>query len=162
MALPQGVIEDEIEVVEVAWDDREAVRLRQMQRDDIAGEFPLSKEPGPPPSVSDCLVFLIARRRGEAQALAAGGLRRVDDKRAEVKRMYVVPQFRGRPLQLGQKIVEALERRARQLGFSQLLLETGTFMAGPRKFYERCGYQQDEAFPPYLDAPQSVFYAKDI
>ena len=56
--------------------------------------------------------FVVCRL--EERPLACGGLCRFDATRAELKRMYVAPEARGRGL--GRRILEALEDEARRLG----------------------------------------------
>src|SRR5213592_1595234 len=53
-----------------------------------------------------------------------GAVRRLDEATAELKRMYVDPSVRGRGI--GRALVEALEREARLLGITRVVLETGT------------------------------------
>ena len=57
-------------------------------------------------------------------AVGCGAVRRLDEATAELKRMYVDPSLRGRGI--GRALVEALEREARLLGVSRMVLETGT------------------------------------
>src|SRR2546421_6504402 len=58
-------------------------------------------------------VFLVVRD-GE-RAVACGGVCRFDEERAEVKRMYVLPEERGRGL--GRRVLGELEAEARRLGY---------------------------------------------
>jgi putative acetyltransferase len=60
-------------------------------------------------------------------AVGCGAVRRLDGTTAELKRMYVAPCVRGRGI--GRALVEALEREARLLGVTKVVLETGTRLA---------------------------------
>lgn len=73
-----------------------------------------------------------------------GGLRRVADGVAEVKRMYVRPGHRGR--RLGAVILTRLIDDARALGYDQLRLDTGPFMAAAHRTYEAAGFVDCEAY----------------
>jgi GNAT superfamily N-acetyltransferase len=89
-----------------------------------------------------------------------GGLRDFGDGRAELKRMYVDPAFRGRGL--GFALVEHLTQHARTLGASRLLLETGARLEAAVRLYERCGFREVERYGEYLDSPQSLCMGKDL
>jgi GNAT superfamily N-acetyltransferase len=77
-------------------------------------------------------------------ALAGGGLKRLDDATCEIKRMYVVPEARGRGL--GKLLLEALEAEARRLGYAVARLDTGPEQPGAQGMYERAGYRAIENF----------------
>jgi GNAT superfamily N-acetyltransferase len=92
-------------------------------------------------------LFLIARLRGEDRAVACGGWRRLGDssEAAELKRMYVHPDVRGRGH--GHEILRALETSAADAGIRRLLLETGRDNTDALALYTRCGYRP---IPPYV------------
>src|ERR1700681_4012549 len=70
-------------------------------------------------------------------ALGCGAVRRLDEATAELKRMYVDPSARGRGI--GRALVEALEREARLLSMTRVVLETGTRLAPAIKLYQAMG-----------------------
>jgi GNAT superfamily N-acetyltransferase len=72
--------------------------------------------------------------------------------------MYVVAD--ARRLGIGAQILAALESEARRRGYDRLRLETGVRQPEAIALYERAGYVRVENFPPYVDAPMSVCYAK--
>ena len=55
--------------------------------------------------------------------VAGGGVKRLSDDMAEIKRMFVVPEARG--LKLGSRILDALEAAAKAEGVRIVRLETG-------------------------------------
>jgi GNAT superfamily N-acetyltransferase len=57
---------------------------------------------------------------------------------AEIKRMYVVPAARRQGL--GRRLLEALEDRARELGYARIRLDTGARQPHAQAMYERAGY----------------------
>lgn len=161
------------EIIPVLWNNPDAERLRKMQREEFNLRYPQDPgEPGVRPSQGDCLLFLLIRQKvdlndesKEYRYVGAGGLRKVDKERIEVKRMFILPEFRGQTYRLADRLISALEHHALQLGFKTLLVETGTFVQQARRFYSRVGFQSCPAFPPYDkkgEAPQSIFLKKEI
>jgi GNAT superfamily N-acetyltransferase len=66
-----------------------------------------------------------------------GGIRALDAGVAEIKRMYVVPRFRGSGL--GRSLLSALEDAARELGHSAVRLDS---TAGTWPLYLAAGYRE--------------------
>jgi GNAT superfamily N-acetyltransferase len=77
-------------------------------------------------------------------AVCCGGLKRLDDESAEIKRMYVVPEVRGRGV--ARELLVALEDRAREMGFTYTKLDTGPRQPGAQRLYESVGYERTENF----------------
>ena len=78
----------------------------------------------------------------------------------ELKSVFTDPDARGRGL--GQKIIQRLEGAARDLGLSQLMLETGSLLHDAHRLYEREGFVLCGAFGEYEPAEFSVFMSKDL
>jgi GNAT superfamily N-acetyltransferase len=76
--------------------------------------------------------------------VAGGGVKRLDDEACEIKRMYVVPEARGRGL--GRVLLEGLEAEARRLGYRLARLDTGPQQPGAQRMYETAGYRPIENF----------------
>jgi GNAT superfamily N-acetyltransferase len=102
--------------------------------------------------------FVLASRAGTP--VGCGAVRRVEPAVGEVKRMYVVPAERGRGT--GRLILDAIEREARGLGLTRLVLETGVRQPDAIALYERAGFGRISAFGDYDDSPLSVFMAKEL
>jgi GNAT superfamily N-acetyltransferase len=71
--------------------------------------------------------------------VAGGGLKRLDERACEIKRMYVVPAARGRGL--ASLLLKALEDEARALGYTIARLDTGAQQPAAQAMYERAGYE---------------------
>ncbi|MGN6475575.1 MAG: GNAT family N-acetyltransferase [Mycobacteriales bacterium] len=95
-----------------------------------------------------------------AEPVAMGGLRRHDELDVEIKRMYVVPEARGKGL--SRVMLAALEDRARELGARRIVLETGDRQPEAISLYESSGYERIPGFGHYADAPLSVSFEKKL
>ena len=94
-------------------------------------------------------------------AVGCGAVRRLDEATAELKRMYVAPTVRGRGI--GRALVEALEREARLLGVTKVVLETGTRLASAVALYQKMGYTRIPLFGEYLRSPDtSLCFGKSL
>jgi putative acetyltransferase len=102
--------------------------------------------------------FVMARLDG--RAVGCGALRLLDETTAELKRMYVEPDLRGRGV--GKAIVEHLEATAGTLGARRLVLETGTYQTEAIALYRRAGFSAVECFGEYASSPTSVCFEKAI
>lgn len=79
-----------------------------------------------------------------------------NDKRTEMKRLYVKPEYRN--LKAGYKLVVEIIEEARKDGFSEMVLDTLSPMKSAIKMYEKFGFQK---IPPYYDNPMDdVIYMK--
>ena|ERR1043166_7037862 len=79
---------------------------------------------------------------------------------AEIKRMYVLPGYRG--LKLGRRMLDELESRARALGLRLARLETGISQPEALGLYERAGYVRRGPFGSYPADPLSIFMEKSL
>ena len=79
---------------------------------------------------------------------------------AEIKRMFVLPEFRG--LKLGRRILEELENLARASGLALARLEMGVYQPEALTLYERAGYQRRGPFGDYSEDPLSIFMEKKL
>ena len=82
------------------------------------------------------------------QAAGCMALRRINDKEAELKRLYVRPQFRH--LGVAQKLVDQILADARQMGYEAVLLDTFPFLESAIRLYQRHGFYQ---VPSYNGTP---------
>jgi len=73
------------------------------------------------------------------EAVACGGLRRVDDTTGEIKRMFVSASARGRGH--GRRLLAELETRARTAGLTRIGLITTEVLTEARDLYASAGYE---------------------
>ena len=102
--------------------------------------------------------FLVALLGDEP--VGCGALRRLDADTGELKRMYVDPNRRGR--RIATQLLDALESRARDLGLTRLVLETGPRQTEAIALYERCGFTRRGEFGEYHDEPLSLYMEKEL
>jgi putative acetyltransferase len=89
-----------------------------------------------------------------------GGVQLVGNEYAELKRMYVRPQFRG--LGLARLMLDHLADYAKRHGVRVLRLETGIHQVAAIRLYEGMGFQRIPPFGEYRADPLSRFYEKHI
>jgi GNAT superfamily N-acetyltransferase len=70
--------------------------------------------------------------------VCGGGLKRLDDGAAEIKRMYVVPAARRQGA--ARALLGALEDAARELGYAVVRLDTGARQPHAKALYAASGY----------------------
>lgn len=106
----------------------------------------------------DTTIFIA--RGPDGAVLGMGGLRRHADGVGEVKRMFVREEARG--LGVGGAILAHIERLARDEGFTQLVLETGSNFDAARRVYERSAFVASDPVLDYAPSPWTAFYAKEL
>ena len=94
------------------------------------------------------------------QVAGCGGFVKEDDQHAELKRMIVLPAFRGRAI--GSRILVELESLVRAAGPHVARLETGISQPDAIRLFEKAGYHRRGPFGNYPDDPLSVFMEKAL
>jgi len=92
------------------------------------------------------------------ELVAMGALRRTGLRRAEIKRMRVAPRHQRRGF--GRRMLEHLEHRAAQLGYTQLHLDTTTEQLAAQALYRNHGYR--ETARERNDRFELIFYEKNL
>ncbi|UCG46375.1 MAG: GNAT family N-acetyltransferase [Phycisphaerales bacterium] len=83
-------------------------------------------------------VLLLAISDGEAAGCV--GLRKLDERTCEMKRLYVKPQLRG--LGIGRALVETLIEKTRGMGYTAMLLDTVPSMQIAKALYASLGFRR--------------------
>jgi len=93
------------------------------------------------------------------KAIGCAGIRKIDAHRAELKRMFVDPGYRG--LQLGPGLLQMAIDEARQLGYHSIRLDTVPSMRSAIKLYQSAGFREIE---PYRFNPiaGALFMEKEL
>jgi GNAT superfamily N-acetyltransferase len=151
-----------IAVADEPFDSADAQRLISALDAHLASRYSAEQRFGPnlrPQQIAPGLgTFVIARDEG--RAVGCGALRRLDETSAEVKRMYVEPELRGRGI--AKLILDHLEAAALVMGIHRLVLETGIYQAEAIGLYRRMGFDPVRCWGEYADALTSVCFEKGI
>jgi GNAT superfamily N-acetyltransferase len=89
--------------------------------------------------------------------LTVGAVKRLEDEVGEIKRMYVAPEGRSRGL--ARALLEALERAARDLGYTRVRLDTGPRQPHARALYLSAGYRE---IPDYNGNVAADFWGEKL
>jgi GNAT superfamily N-acetyltransferase len=94
------------------------------------------------------------------QAVGCGAFKPYSDMVAEIKRMFVHPEHRGK--HIGRLILSDLEAWAGKTGFYECILETGHRQAAAVRLYQNCGYTVIPNYDQYAGVESSVCMKKQI
>jgi GNAT superfamily N-acetyltransferase len=150
----------ELTFVDADVDSGPGGELAQAMRDEIAVMYDGLALDGPsmPPAGQAELsppdgAFIAGYVDGEP--VCCGGVKRLDDERCEIKKMYVVPEWRGKGV--ARALLRELEARASRLGYTVARLDTGPKQLSARGLYEDEGYLQIRDFN---GNPVAVFWGE--
>lgn len=148
------------EVVDPRSDD--AIWAMQEYFGELDERFPTGFDPGntlvvdAPSMRHPDGVFVIGYSDGDP--VSCGGVKAVDVTTGEIKRMWVHADMRGAGV--GRRLLEHLERQARQLGHTRVVLDTNSTLVEAIAMYERAGYA---AIDRYNDNPYAArWFAKAL
>lgn len=137
-----------------ARDLLEAMVAELVELYDIAGGtvgVPLHHSELAPPGGT----YLVGRTQPGGEVVAGGGLRTIGAGVGEIKRMYVVPEWRGRGV--ARILLAALEDAARDLGLDRVRLDTGSRQPDARHVYQTSGYR---TIGNYNDNPHATYWGE--
>ena len=150
----------ELEIEQVAYDADVAQQLIEEIQLDLTGRYggPDETPVDPGGFAPPYGAFLLAY--AGADLIGCAGLRRRSAEVVELKRMYVRAAHRRRGH--ATRLLAAVEDRARELGYRQLVLETGLEQPEAIALYESAGYTAVPAFGYYAAEPNSRSYGKTL
>lgn len=95
----------------------------------------------------------------EGEAAGCIALRKLDEQRCEMKRLYVRPAFRGH--RIGDALVDRIIRDAKAIGYRTMLLDTLPFLESAIHMYQKRGFYE---IPCYNDSPveTTIFMQYDL
>lgn len=92
--------------------------------------------------------------------IACGSMRRYDEEHAEIKRVFVEPEYRN--FGIGKQLMGMLEAKAAIQGYECCILETGNPLEAACHMYQRMGYHVIPNYGPYKDMKESICMQKVI
>ena len=104
------------------------------------------------------ILFAVARNHSQ-KAIGCAALS-LKDSYAELKRMYVIPEYRCQGI--GKQLIAFLELAALLKGYRHFMLETGYLQTEALSLYQHCGYVRRTPFGDYIEDPNSVFMEKQL
>ncbi len=104
------------------------------------------------------VLFIGCRLDGKLVATGAAKIMQDDGTYAEIKRVFVLEQYRGRGL--SRKIMQFLETELERRGIRLFRLETGIKQPEALGLYRKLGYRERTPFGSYRPDPLSVFMEK--
>ncbi len=92
--------------------------------------------------------------------VGCGAIKLFDSQSMEVKRMFVIPEFRGK--RVASQILKGLEDWAKELQIKKCVLETGKRQPEAIALYTKSGYKIIPNFGQYAGVENSVCFSKDL
>ncbi len=105
------------------------------------------------------LYFIIFSDENDNPA-GCGALKYFDPFTIEIKRMFVKKIFRGKGL--SKLILHELEKKAKEMNYGRIVLETGVRQPEAVNLYEKSGYRRIEPYGKFADDPESLCYEKKL
>ncbi|MCB0448199.1 MAG: GNAT family N-acetyltransferase [Gelidibacter sp.] len=93
-------------------------------------------------------------------AISCGAIKEFDANTMEVKRMYTIPEHRGKGL--ASKILNELEVWAKELNYKKCVLETGKKQPEAIALYTKNGYKTTPNYGQYIGIENSVCFEKTL
>ena len=106
------------------------------------------------------VLFVGCRIDGELVASGAAKILQEDVSYAEIKRVFVLAQYRGKGL--SNQIMRYLENELENRGVTLFRLETGIKQPEALGLYRKLGYRERGPFGAYVPDPLSVFMEKYV
>ena len=92
--------------------------------------------------------------------ISCGGLKAYSSNTLEIKRMYTIPEWRGKSI--ATKILAELEIWAAELSFEKCVLETGKRQPEAIGLYKKNGYKLIANYGQYAEIENSLCFEKEI
>ena len=92
--------------------------------------------------------------------IGCGAFKEYDEKKVEIKRMFVQPEYRGK--RIGLYILKELELWASELNYPECILETGKKQLEAIRVYQKAGYTITKNYGQYEHIENSVCMTKLI
>ncbi|WP_034920614.1 GNAT family N-acetyltransferase [Gillisia sp. CAL575] len=102
--------------------------------------------------------IIVAYDNGDA--VGCGAIKMFDREKAEIKRMFVLPEARGK--MIASRVLKELEEWSKELGYNTCILETGGSFKDAIGLYIKTGYEISKNYGQYLGIKSSVCFSKSL
>lgn len=92
--------------------------------------------------------------------VACGAIKEYSPNTIEVKRMYTMPECRGKGI--ATKVLTELEKWASELSYEKCILETGKKQPEAIRLYKKNGYKIIPNYGQYVGVENSLCFGKEI
>ena len=92
--------------------------------------------------------------------VSCGAIKEYNSNIMEIKRMYTLPEFRGKGI--ATKVLIELEKWVNELGYEKCILETGEKQPEAIALYKKNGYKLIPNFGQYAEVENSVCFEKEM
>ena len=94
------------------------------------------------------------------EPVSCGAIKEYSPDTMEVKRMYTLPESRGKGI--ATKVLIELEKWAKELGYEKCILETGKKQPEAIALYKKNGYETIPNYGQYANVENSVCFEKEM
>lgn len=94
------------------------------------------------------------------EPIGCAAFKKYDDMHAEVKRVFIKKEYRGRGISRG--LMEQLEKAAKKKGYKYFILESGEPLVAAMALYRKIGYVVIPNYGQYKDMPDSICMMKEL
>ena len=112
-----------------------------------------------PYNISESIPYVLIASVSD-KAVGCAGLKAYSDSEVEIKRVWVDPEFRGNHISTA--MMDALEKKALELGFNRAILQTRSQMEEAVHLYTKRGYVLIDNYPPYDKLEGAICFAKEL
>ncbi len=92
--------------------------------------------------------------------IGCSAFKKYNNKCAEVKRVFLKPEYRGR--EISKKLMAQLVSVAKAKGYRYLILESGAPLVAAMALYKKIGYVTIPNYGPYTDMSDSICMKKEL
>lgn len=109
-------------------------------------------------AMNDDKALWVLAKNAYGEAIGCGAIRPLTQNIAELKRMFSNRSVPG----IGRALLTFLETSAKEMGYSELRLETRHINHRAVDFYEKNAYHRIENYGPYIGRPEAVCFSKAL
>ncbi|MFL9835755.1 GNAT family N-acetyltransferase [Chryseobacterium terrae] len=106
-------------------------------------------------TLKNCIVIF-----DNEKPVACGAIKSIDQNTMEVKRMFTLPEYRGKGF--AASVLKELEIWAKELGYEKTVLETGKKQIEAIALYKKCNYEIIPNYGQYAGIENSVCFEKIV